>query len=85
MKVMVMEKLLFQLSLFSFFFHGPNGFGEENLSQTVVPQWNRWEQVLISTENYDNPCKDVILSVSYTGPGWQRDSRIRFLGWRNHI
>jgi len=30
--------------------------------------WQRWEHVLTSARNYDNPYADVTLRVSYTGP-----------------
>ena len=31
--------------------------------------WQRWEHTLISTRNYENPYADVVLRVSYVGPG----------------
>lgn len=39
-------------------------------AQELYPQvWQRWEHVLTSAHNYDNPYADVTLRVSYVGPG----------------
>jgi hypothetical protein len=34
-----------------------------------VATWQRWEQALESTGHYQNPFKDVTVSVAYSGPG----------------
>jgi hypothetical protein len=40
-------------------------------AQTETQVWAPWEVVLHSTRNYENPCRDVVLRVTYTGPTGQ--------------
>jgi hypothetical protein len=44
---------------------------EPAVAQTETPAWARWETVLRSTRAYENPCRDVVLRVTYTGPTGQ--------------
>ena len=40
-----------------------------NADTNKVGTWQRWEAVLASVKTYNNPCRDVVLNVVYTGPG----------------
>lgn len=37
-----------------------------------IQTWQRWEHILTSAHNYANPYSDIILRVTYTGPGDRR-------------
>ena len=39
--------------------------------QAETHAWARWDTALHSTRTYENPCRDVVLRVAYTGPTGQ--------------
>ena len=43
-----------------------------------IQTWQRWEHILTSAHNYANPYADIILRVTYTGPG---DHRLHTYGF----
>ncbi len=47
-------------------------------SETTVPTWTRWEQVLASSREYANPFADVTVSVQYQGPSGASLSALGF-------
>jgi hypothetical protein len=44
---------------------------EPGVAQAETHDWARWEATLHSTRTYGNPCRDVVLRVTYTGPTGQ--------------
>jgi len=44
---------------------------EPAVAQAETHAWARWEATLHSTLTYGNPCRDVVLRVTYTGPTGQ--------------
>jgi hypothetical protein len=44
---------------------------EPAVAQPETHAWARWEAALHSTRTYGNPCRDVVLRVTYTGPTGQ--------------
>jgi Domain of unknown function (DUF5060) len=44
---------------------------EPAVAQTETHTWARWETVLRSTRAYENPGRNVVLRVTYTGPTGQ--------------
>lgn len=65
-----MKNLFYSLFFYAIIF---NLYSQENSNV-----WNRWEYKFKSTVSYTNPYKDVILSVSYYGPGGETFSSYGF-------
>jgi hypothetical protein len=45
--------------------------GEPAATRSQAQSWTRWETALHSSKTYGNPCRDVTLRVTYTGPAGQ--------------